>query len=194
MPKSRDTTANALERSPSHLLHRVLQLALDLYAEEAGPAAISQRQYAVLCAVQADEGVSQTGLVRATGIDRSTLADMVSRMIGKGLLVRERSSADARANIVRTTEAGREALADAAPKVAAADRRVLELLGAKKRDAFVSGLRRLARAGEAPLTPEDELNAAEALSAEKARKKDRKKKKKTKVLAPAAAAAAEDAA
>ncbi len=192
MPKSRDITANALDRSPSHLLHRVLQLALDLYAEEAGPAAISQRQYAVLCAVQANEGVSQTGLVRATGIDRSTLADIVARMIGKGLLVRERSSADARANIVRTTQAGREALTEAAPRVAAADQRVLALLGAKKRDAFLAGLRRLAKAGEMSLSPEDGAASAEALAAEKARKKEKKKKKKAKALVQAAAATGEE--
>ncbi|MFY8209459.1 MAG: MarR family transcriptional regulator, partial [Caulobacter sp.] len=30
--------AGLLERSPSHLLHRVLQLALDIYAEECGNA------------------------------------------------------------------------------------------------------------------------------------------------------------
>jgi DNA-binding MarR family transcriptional regulator len=183
---------SSLDRSPSHLLHRVLQLALDLYAEEAGPTAISQRQYAVLRAVADDEGVSQTGLVRATGIDRSTLADMVARMIGKGLLVRERSSADARANIVRTTEAGREALAAVAPKVAAADQRVLDLLGSKKRDAFVTGLRRLARAGELAMPLEDPHSAqnGEAAAGRKP-KKDKKKKKKAKAAALLAAESAE---
>ena len=75
----------ALERSPSHLLHRALQLALDIYAEETGPDAVTQRQYAVLAAVAAHEGLTQTDLVRSTGIDRSTLADLVARMIGKSL-------------------------------------------------------------------------------------------------------------
>ena len=64
----------ALARSPSHLLHRVLQLALDIYAEESGSGGITQRQFAVLAAVAENQGVTQTGLVRATGIDRSTLA------------------------------------------------------------------------------------------------------------------------
>src|SRR5476649_2433272 len=100
----------ALERSPSHLLHRALQLALDIYAEETGPDAVTQRQYAVLAAVAAHEGLTQTDLVRSTGIDRSTLADLVARMIGKGLIGRERSAADARANTVRLTAAGRAAL------------------------------------------------------------------------------------
>jgi DNA-binding MarR family transcriptional regulator len=142
---------DALERSPSHLLHRALQLALDLYTEEAAPGAPTQRQYAVLSAVSAREGLTQTDLVRATGIDRSTLADLVSRMIGKGLLARERSSADGRANAVRLTERGRDALAEAAPRAAAADQRILACLPKGKRTAFVDALAVLARAGEKAL-------------------------------------------
>ena len=121
-------TGKALERSPSHLLHRALQLALDIYAEETGPDAVTQRQYAVLAAVAAHEGLTQTDLVRSTGIDRSTLADLVARMIGKTLLARQRSTADARANTVSLTEAGRAALEAAKPRVAAADARILKLL------------------------------------------------------------------
>jgi DNA-binding MarR family transcriptional regulator len=138
----------ALERSPSHLLHRALQLALDIYAEETGPDAITQRQYAVLAAVAVHEGLTQTDLVRATGIDRSTLADLVARMIGKGLLARERSATDARANTVSLTIAGREALAVATPRVAAADARILKLLPTRKRDAFLDILGDMSHAAE----------------------------------------------
>src|ERR1700753_4085368 len=107
--------AQGLERSPSHLLHRALQLALDIYAEETGPDAITQRQYAVLSAVAAQEGLTQTDLVRATGIDRSTRADMIARMFDKGYLGRERSALDARAKTVRLTDKGRQALEETAP-------------------------------------------------------------------------------
>ena len=99
--------ATALDRSPSHLLHRALQRALDIYADEFGADAITQRQYAVLAAAAEHEGATQADLVRSTGIDRSTLADMATRMIAKGLLERERSTLDARANAVSLTEAGR---------------------------------------------------------------------------------------
>ncbi len=107
--------ATALDRSPSHLLHRALQRALDIYADEFGATSITQRQYAVLAAAAEHEGATQADLVRSTGIDRSTLADMATRMIAKGLLERERSTLDARANAVSLTPAGREALEDAKP-------------------------------------------------------------------------------
>ena len=84
--------------------------------------------------------------MRITGIDRSTLADMAARMIGRGLLERERSTLDARANAVRLTEAGRSALVEAGPKMAAADARLLKLIGGGgRRETFVELLRDLVR-------------------------------------------------
>ena len=138
----------ALDRSPSHLLHRALQRALDIYAEAFGEGGVTQRQFAVLAAAEERAGATQADLVRITGIDRSTLADMARRMIDKGLLERERSTLDARANAVRLTEAGRASLADARPKMAAADARLLKLIsGGGRRENFVSLLRDLVKAG-----------------------------------------------
>jgi DNA-binding MarR family transcriptional regulator len=181
----------ALDQSPSHLLHRALQRALDIYAEAFGEAGITQRQFALLAAAEEREGATQADLVRITGIDRSTLADMARRMIGKGLLERERSNLDARANAVRLTDAGREILIDARPKMAGADARLLKLIsGHGRRTTFVSLLRDLARAGggEAPLKPKvakpkaakakAKPKAAKPAKAEKPHKGGKKAKKK----------------
>jgi len=142
-----------LEDSPSHLLHRVLQIALDIYNAEAGENALTQRQYALLHALDgAPDGMSQTELVHATGIDRSTLADLVARMLSKKLLARERSTTDARANLVRLDAAGKKALDEMQPRVLAADEKILSLLSAPKRESFVKLLRKLAQAREDELT------------------------------------------
>ena len=170
-----------LARSPSHLLHRALQHALDIYVDSAGAGAPTQRQFAVLAAVAENEGLTQTALVRATGIDRSTLAELVARMIVKGLLARERSAADARANTVRLTEAGRTALADAAPKVAEADDRILALLPEKDRDRFLSVLSALSAAAEhlpAPIGLDGEAAAIPGKPEKKAKSAKSEKKAK----------------
>src|SRR5690606_2096457 len=120
--------SGGLGGSPSHLMHRVLQLALDIYAEETGPAGLTQRQFAVLEAVSQKSGLTQTDLVRATGIDRSTLADLVARLTTKGLLDRVQSTIDARAKAVSLSAAGEAALDAARPRVEAADKRILSLL------------------------------------------------------------------
>lgn len=181
----------ALDKSPSHLLHRALQLALDIYAEELGAGGITQRQFAVLSAVEAYEGLTQTDLVKITGIDRSTLADMAARMIAKGLLERQRSAADARANAVSLTEAGRLALAETKPRMAAADARLLKLVSTSKREALTEVLRDLIRAGDEAAAAPAVLPVAKKPKAEKpgkpkktkAEKADKPKKKKLKKAA-----------
>jgi len=183
---AKGTGLPALDHSPSHLLHRALQLALDLYAAEFGPAGITQRQYAVLAAVELREGLTQTDLVHITGIDRSTLADMVARMITKGLLERRRSEADARANAVRLTLAGREALVAAGPKMDAVDARLLKLLSSGKRRAL-NGLLHDLIAAAAPAPPKKTKRPKAASAARPARAgkpaKPEKKPKKPKKAA-----------
>lgn len=177
----------ALDKSPSHLLHRALQLALDIYADEFGLGGLTQRQYAVLAAVESKDDLTQTDLVRITGIDRSTLADMAARMIAKGLLERKRSTSDARANAVNLTDAGRDALAEAGPKMARADGRLLKLLSGNKRDGLTSILRDLVKAGD-----EVQSAADKAPKKPKADKLKVDKPKKTKAGKAAKAAAKPD--
>jgi DNA-binding MarR family transcriptional regulator len=179
-----------LDRSPSHLLHRALQLALDIYSEETGPGALTQRQFAVLSAVMAKEGCTQSELVRATGIDRSTLAELVARLIGKDLLARERSTLDARANTVRLTDAGRTAVQEATPKVAEVDARIMALVPSAKRDAFLKTLRDMARAAGKGEAPDSEAKKEKKAKAEKPAKAEKKKKKKKTKKKDAEAAAA----
>ena len=165
-----------LAESPSHLMHRVLQLALDIYSEEAGADGPTQRQFAVMEAVSAKSGLTQTDLVRATGIDRSTLADLVTRMTAKGLLERERSAVDARAKAVRLSEAGTALLGSARPRVEAADKRILALLPKGKREGFIDLLADLATAADAA----PDQAKAEAKLAKKAQKEARKAEKAAK--------------
>lgn len=102
-----------LSQAPSHLLRRCVQYANDLFSHEPGASDLTKQQFTVLAAVEQNEGMSQTDLVTITGIDRSTLAEMIRRMIEKGLLDRERTESDARANAVRIAAGGRKALRSA---------------------------------------------------------------------------------
>ena len=197
MAKATHSSDTTLERSPSHLLHRALQLALDIYAEEAGAGAVTQRQYAVLTAVQAHEGCTQSDLVKLTGIDRSTLAELVARLIGKSLLTRERSTLDARANTVGLTDDGRKAVQETEPRVAVADARILALVPAGKRDGFLKTLADMAKAASKPADPEAEAaekrKAKEKAKAKAAKKAEKKKKKKAKAAKKAAVVEVEPA-
>jgi MarR family transcriptional regulator, temperature-dependent positive regulator of motility len=101
---------------------------------------LTPRQLAVLMTVAQNEGLSQTGLVDRTGIDRSTLADIVRRMQRKGLLQRRRTKEDARAYAVKLTDEGRRVLRVAEPVARRVDERILDALPTKQREQFVDDL------------------------------------------------------
>ena len=135
-----DPNSDRLRRSPSHLLHRAGQCAAEIFHAEMKDGDLTPRQLAVLVTVANNEGVSQTGLVERTGIDRSTLADIVSRMLKKGLLQRRRTKEDARAYAVKLTEEGRRILRSSDPLAKKVDERILEALPSKQREQFLDRL------------------------------------------------------
>lgn len=129
-----------LERSPIHLLHRAGQCASDVFQVEMGEGDLTPRQYAVLVAVSQNEGLSQTNLVEKTGVDRSTLADIVRRMLKKGLLQRRRTKDDARAYAVKLTDEGWRILKAADPLAKRVDEKILAALPGQQRERFLQDL------------------------------------------------------
>jgi DNA-binding MarR family transcriptional regulator len=129
-----------LSQSPSHLLRRCVQYANDLFSREPGASDLTKQQFTVLAAVEQNEGMSQTDLVAITGIDRSTLAEMIRRMIEKGLLDRERTESDQRANAVRIAASGKKALRGARTASERVERMLLSSLPATDRTKFLKML------------------------------------------------------
>jgi DNA-binding MarR family transcriptional regulator len=134
----------ALSKSPHQLLKRAAQHASNIYMQTVGQGGLTQRQYTLLQAVELHEGASQSDLVRLTGIDRSTLADLAARLIDQGLLQRRRTREDARTNSVRLTAAGRRVLKAAEPGAGDVDKQIISSIPAKYRKGFLAGLEILA--------------------------------------------------
>ena len=129
--------ASQLNRSAMHLLHRAGQCATDIFASEARASGLTPRQFAVLMAVSEEEGLTQTDLVDRTAIDRSTLADIVARLLARGLIHRRRAKEDGRAYAIKLTSQGWKGLRDAEPGAAATDSRLLAVLPPAKRQEFL---------------------------------------------------------
>lgn len=142
---AKEKSPDRLDRSPIHLLHRAGQCAGDIFLNEMSEGGLTPRQFAVLLTVSQNEGLSQTNLVDRTGIDRSTLADIIRRMIKKGLLQRRRTKEDARAYAVRLTEEGNRVLRAADPVARKVDDRVLAALTAAERERFLLDLAKIVR-------------------------------------------------
>jgi len=129
-----------LDTSALHLLHRAGQCAEVLFTNETSKSDLTPRQYAVLVCVGQNPDVSQTGLVEQTGVDRSTLADVVRRLVKKGLLQRKRTKRDARMYAVRLTAKGQNILNSVKPQATKVDHRILSVLRSDQRANFIDAL------------------------------------------------------
>lgn len=150
-----DKREGPLMSSVLHLLHRAGQTADELFFKEMEGSDLTPRQYAVLVVLAQHENASQTDIVNATGIDRSTLADIVKRLVDRGLLARKRSKLDARAYSVKLTAAGQAALKSTAPIASRVEVAILKALPSSHRAAIVDALATIVRhgAGETAAAP-----------------------------------------
>ena len=139
------TNEGPLMTSVLHLLHRAGQTADELFYKEMDGSALTPRQYAVLVVLAQHENASQTDIVNATGIDRSTLADIVKRLVDRGLLARRRSKLDARAYSVKLTAAGQSALKSTMPVASRVEDMILKALPSSHRAAIVAALAAIVR-------------------------------------------------
>ena len=143
-----------LSQSPSHLLRRAEQFAADLFARSDLNDGVTLRQTVLMAAIAEAEGASQSDLVRTTGVDRSTLAEMMARMEKRGLIARAAAADDGRAKSVRLTGEGRRRLGATLPAIRAVDRALLAALPAGQRGAFQSILSGLAESANVEATAE----------------------------------------
>ncbi len=124
-----------LDQAPGHLLRRAQQRAVELFAAEVGPRGPTPQQFALLLAIAQNPGISQIGLVRAIGVDRSTVAEMVQRLARRGLILRQRTAADGRENALTLSAAGTRLLARALPAVSRAQAAILAPIPASQHKA-----------------------------------------------------------
>jgi DNA-binding MarR family transcriptional regulator len=135
-PAASAAGAFKLSESPSHLLRRAEQFAAEMFAQSELRDGVTLRQSVLLAAIAESEGASQSDLVRMTGVDRSTLAEMMARMERRGLIARAAARDDGRAKSVRLTAQGRRRLDSALPAMRHVDKALLAAVPAANRATF----------------------------------------------------------
>ncbi len=123
-----------------HLIHRAEQCAIILLQNRTLDHGLTPTQIAILSALEARAGLSQTQLCDATGVDRSTMGDVVKRLVKKGLVRRARTRRDMRTNAIELTNNGKAAITAVAPVAAMAGEELLSVLPQRGRKQFIESL------------------------------------------------------
>lgn len=120
-------------RHTGHLLRRAQQLHLAVWLRDVS-AETTSVQFAVLTVLDQRPGASQRELGRVLDLDRSTIADLVTRMVRRGLIERERDTDDRRRNVLQLTSAGGDELARLRPRVETIEPTLTAALRPSERD------------------------------------------------------------
>lgn len=150
---SKLTKQRALQQSPLHMIHRASQAGEDLLQTDPRSIDLTARQFVVLEHLAVNEGASQRKLVDSTGIDRSTMADIVRRLVAKAFIKRTRSKSDARAYEVVLTAKGRVALKSARPVIRRVEGKLLEVLSQRQASDFIACLDLIAKSLDRTAVP-----------------------------------------
>lgn len=94
---------------------------------------ITSVQFAALEVLEATPGLNQRQLGDALDVDRSTIADLVARMVRNGLIARSDDPADKRSYVLFLTAAGKKQLAALLPHVEEVERILTEGLTPQER-------------------------------------------------------------
>ncbi|GAB2923080.1 MarR family winged helix-turn-helix transcriptional regulator [Paraburkholderia jirisanensis] len=128
----RHNQRNTLFRFTGSLVRRAQQRHLAVWLSEVS-AEITSVQYAALEILHATPGVNQRQLGDELDVDRSTIADLVARMVRNGLIERSDDPLDKRSYVLFLTAAGKQQLATLRPRVEEVERILTVGLSARER-------------------------------------------------------------
>ncbi|MFF7375236.1 MarR family winged helix-turn-helix transcriptional regulator [Streptomyces massasporeus] len=147
-----------LTTHPGHLARRLQQAHYLLWnamvSEE-----ITSPQFAVLNTLVAEPGLDQRTVGERVGLDRSTIAEVISRLSRRGLLDKVRDPQDGRRSLLHLTDEGARTHRRLTVRTARMNQVFLAPLTADERTVFFDLIRRVADAAEGLRNPEEPLVA-----------------------------------
>jgi MarR family transcriptional regulator, temperature-dependent positive regulator of motility len=149
---STDRPAEDLMLHPGHLLRRALQ-AMNLLWNHEVSHVITSPQFAALNALYAEPAIDQRTLGERISLDRSTMAEVVARLSGRGLITTARDSQDGRRKTIRLTPKGLTTLQHLVPRTHAMTRSLVGALDAKEEADLLRLLTAVVRSNERRRAP-----------------------------------------
>ena len=136
-----------LMQHPGHLMRRAVQVMNLLWDEEVSHT-ITSPQFAALNALYSEPNLDQRTLGRRISLDRSTMAEVVSRLADRGLIQSQRDSRDGRRKTIALTTKGLHTVQQLIPRTHAMTARLVGPLDARQREELLQLLTDVVRANE----------------------------------------------
>jgi MarR family transcriptional regulator, lower aerobic nicotinate degradation pathway regulator len=142
-PRKKVRLTSPLNERPGYLLWRARHIADSIFTYECREFGITSSQYVVLAVVKETAGTDQVSVSRIAGLDRFTTALVLTNLIKRKLILRERSASDRRRYSLRLSAQGFETLKRILPGAARARARLLSPFARPEQRAFIRMLQQL---------------------------------------------------
>lgn len=113
------------------------------FSSALGPYEVTPGLFGVLVIIEANPGLKQSDLARATHLDRSTVVSVIDNLERRDLVERRPAQNDRRSNALVLTQAGVKLLKTLKTEVQAHEKRLVEDFSASERETLVSLLKRI---------------------------------------------------
>ncbi|MEU9362324.1 MarR family transcriptional regulator [Streptomyces sp. NPDC048301] len=149
-----------LSTHPGHLARRLQQAHHLLWSAMVSQETTSP-QFAVLNALTAEPGLDQRTVGERVGLDRSTVAEVITRLLRRALLDKVRDPLDGRRYLLRLTEEGVRTHKELALRTVRMNQVFLGPLSDEERQTLFGLMRRVADAAEALRVPGEGATSAD---------------------------------
>jgi DNA-binding MarR family transcriptional regulator len=147
----------SLWNRPGFLIRRLHQIHVAMFLEECDDFNITPVQFGVLTVLNGQGALDQVTISNQLGVDRVTVADVLRRLEGRGLLERPISTTDKRAKLATITAEGETFVEAVQTRMILAQRRFVEPLSEEENDTLMTLLTKLMEANNdasrAPFRP-----------------------------------------
>ncbi|MGW6754880.1 MarR family winged helix-turn-helix transcriptional regulator [Streptomyces sp. NPDC055006] len=148
-----------LTTHPGHLARRLQQAHYLLWNTMVSEETTSP-QFAVLNALVAEPGLDQRTVGERVGLDRSTIAEVISRLSRRGLIDKVRDPQDGRRSLLRLTDDGTRVHRKLTVRTARMNQIFLAPLSADEQAVFFDLIQRVSDAAEGLRNPTEPLAKA----------------------------------
>lgn len=140
---SRHIDTGMLDQLLGYHLRRTQARVFDDFMRTLADDKVSPGQFGVLTLIGANQGLNQSTLAQAIGIERSTMVAVLTTLQNRGLVERTPAPDDKRANVLSLTPVGRGLLDKVSPLVRNHEKRVFDALTAKERQTLMALLKKV---------------------------------------------------
>ena len=142
MPAQAEAVRELREKA-GYLLRRAFQRSVAIFTEESREQDITSPQYIILVALALRPGTDQASLAEAVDLDRWTTSDVLTRLVRRGLVVRDVDRSDRRCRKLVLTEAGETLVREMEPCGQRVNQRLLAPLEAEEQRELLRLLRKV---------------------------------------------------